>query len=635
MYREVYIVSRKNVIETKLQKEIRKVLMQFPVYWEDDSLAKNKVIEDLRNYDEKLIAALLGNDLIRNTYSIKVGDVTVFKTEDFIDMLRYKNYWENSYTKYTNEIGLTSEGKYLRYNTDVVLDFPHKDCVLEGGMTKEDVGKKEIYYHNVLAKEEIDRLFSPKVLTNIKKYDEDGEHNITEFKETDNLILKGNNLIALHTLKERFAGKVKLIYIDPPYNTGNDSFKYNDRFNHSTWLTFMKNRLEIAYELLSVDGSIWITLDSSEIHYLKTLCDNLFGRDNFYSEIIWVNNKQAKGYSDKISVHHNTILVYRKSEEFKINLLNRTAEDNINYSNPDNDPKGPWRPSDVRNSLWRPNLQYNITTPSGNIIKHPPNGWRFSRETFEKELREGKIKFNEDETRIIRKIYLKDQKGRVVESVWHTDEVGTTREAKSEIKDLFGRDEFNTSKPEKLLHRIIHIGSNLGDIVLDFFMGSATTQAVAHKMGRQYIGIEQMDYIETVSVPRLRKVIEGEQGGISKDVNWEGGGRFVYAELYSLNEKYVSKIQVCKNEDQLNDVLKEMKENAYLNFKVDFERLTPEDEGYQSLTLKQKKDVLIEALDMNQLYLSYSEIKDTQYDIPEDVKKFNHSFYNKDGDFSE
>src|SRR5690625_2836561 len=323
MYRVVYIVSRKNVIETKLQKEIRKVLMQFPVYWEDDSLAKNKVIEDLRNYDEKLIAALLGNDLIRNTYSIKVGDVTVFKTEDFIDMLRYKNYWENSYTKYTNEIGLTSEGKYLRYNTDVVLDFPHKDCVLEGGMTKEDVGKKEIYYHNVLAKEEIDRLFSPKVLTNIKKYDEDGEHNITEFKETDNLILKGNNLIALHTLKERFAGKVKLIYIDPPYNTGNDSFKYNDRFNHSTWLTFMKNRLEIAYELLSVDGSIWITLDSSEIHYLKTLCDNLFGRDNFYSEIIWVNNKQAKGYSDKISVHHNTILVYRKSEEFKINLLNR------------------------------------------------------------------------------------------------------------------------------------------------------------------------------------------------------------------------------------------------------------------------------------------------------------------------
>src|SRR5690625_2588795 len=250
--------------------------MSFPMYWEDDSLLKNRVVEDLRNYKKELIAALLSNHLIKQTYSIEFGQTTLFKIEDFVNMLRYKSYWDNSYTKYTNEIGLTSEGKYLKYNTDVVLDFPHKDCVLEGGMTKEDVGKKEVYYHNVLAKEEIDRLLSPKVLTNVKKYDENGEYEVTDFKDTDNLILKGNNLVALHTLQERYAGKVKLIYIDPPYNTGNDSFKYNDRFSRSTWITFMKNRLEIAKLLLSEKGSIWVNIDDEEVHYLKVLMDEIF-----------------------------------------------------------------------------------------------------------------------------------------------------------------------------------------------------------------------------------------------------------------------------------------------------------------------------------------------------------------------
>src|SRR5690625_4892955 len=221
-------------METKLLTEIRLVLENFPMYWENGQLIKHKIIDDIRHYKKDLIESLLSNQLIKDTYSIQIGTNTNFKVEDFINMLRYKNYWENSYTKYSNQIGLTSEGQYLKYNSDIVLDFPHKDCVLEGGMTKEEVGKKEIYYHNVLAKDEIDMLCSPKVLSNVKKYAQDGQHEVTEIKDTDNLIIKGNNLIALHTLKSRYAGKVKLIYIDPPYNTGNDSFKYNDRFNHST-----------------------------------------------------------------------------------------------------------------------------------------------------------------------------------------------------------------------------------------------------------------------------------------------------------------------------------------------------------------------------------------------------------------
>ncbi|WP_028791096.1 site-specific DNA-methyltransferase, partial [Tetragenococcus muriaticus] len=224
--------------DTALLEHIKRVIRCFPEYWEQDALLKNKLIDDIRSYKTTVIKALLANELIKDTYSLELDGITIFKVEDFVSMLRYKNYWEDSYTKYSNEIGLTNDGKYLNYTTDVVLDFPHKDGVLEGGMTKEDVGKREIYYHNVLAKKEIDTLLAPKVLSNMKKYNANGEQNIIKFNDTDNLIIKGNNLIALHTLKERYAGKVKLIYIDPPYNTGGDSFKYNDRFNRSTWLTF-------------------------------------------------------------------------------------------------------------------------------------------------------------------------------------------------------------------------------------------------------------------------------------------------------------------------------------------------------------------------------------------------------------
>ena len=200
-------------METKLLSEIKSVLSAFPEYWNGEQLHKVKVIDDLREYKKELIEKLLANEKIRQAFSIELENGTVFKVEEFISMLRYKNYWDNSYTKYSNEIGLTSEGKYLKYNTDVVLDFPHKDCVLQGGMTKEDVGKKEIYYHKVLAKEEIDTLLSPKVLSNVKKYDENGEHEITEFKDTDNLIIKGNNLIALHTIQREFGNRIKLVYV--------------------------------------------------------------------------------------------------------------------------------------------------------------------------------------------------------------------------------------------------------------------------------------------------------------------------------------------------------------------------------------------------------------------------------------
>ena len=346
-----------------------------------------------------------------------------------------------------------------------------------------------------------------------------------------NMLIHGDNLLALKALEQDFSGQIKCIYIDPPYNTGHAFEQYDDNVEHSLWLTLMRDRLIILHKLLSEDGSLWVTLDDCEAHYFKVLCDEIFGRSNFVASTIWQHAVQSKGYPGKFSLHHNYTFCYRKSDKFSLNSLERTAKHNVNYSNPDNDPNGPWRSGDVRNSLVRPNLMYDIETPSGKIIHHPEKGWRFSRETFEHELSKGKIKFSDDESRIIRKIYLKDQQGRVPETLWFAEEVGTTREANGEIKSLDLPESFDTPKPEKLIERVLILATNPNDIVLDSFVGSGTTAAVAHKMNRRWIAVELGDHAYTVCQPRLQKVVEGEQGGISKAQNWQGGGGFKFYEL--------------------------------------------------------------------------------------------------------
>lgn len=350
--------------------------------------------------------------------------------------------------------------------------------------------------------------------------------------ECGNMLIHGDNLLALKALEQEYAGLVKCIYIDPPYNTGNAFEHYDDGIEHSIWLSLMRERLEILWRLLSKDGSLWVTLDDCEAHYFKVLCDEIFGRNNFVATTIWQHAVQSKGYPGKFSLHHNYTFCYKKSDSFNLNSLERTSKHNINYSNPDNDPNGPWRSGDVRNSLVRKNLMYDIQTPSGKTIKHPEKGWRFSKETFEKELASGKIIFSKTEDRIIRKIYLKDQDGRVPETIWFAEEVGTTREANTEIKAFNFETIFETPKPERLIERILTLGSNPGDLVLDSFLGSGTTAAVAQKMGRRYIGIELGDHAYTHCYPRLKQVTDGtDQGGISKAQNWHGGSGFKFYEL--------------------------------------------------------------------------------------------------------
>ncbi|HFK1457210.1 site-specific DNA-methyltransferase [Bacillus cereus] len=621
-------------MNTSLMTQVKDVLNEFPQYWKEGVLVSSKVIEDLRAYNQDLIESLLSKDLIRQTYSVKITGGTIFKVNEFISMLRFKNYWEDSYTKFSNEIGLTSNEKYLKYNSDVVLDFPHKDCVLEGGMKKEDKGKRENYYHKVLAREEIDVLLSPKVFTNVKRYTENGLEDVITFNQKDNLIIKGNNLIALHTLKERFVGKVKLIFIDPPYNTGGDSFKYNDKFNHSTWLTFMKNRLEVAKDLLAPDGSIWITIDDDESHYLKVLCDEIFGRENFINNVVWEKKYTISNDAKWLSDNHDHILVFAKNKDtWRPNPLPRTAEMNSAYKNPDNHPKGVWKATPLHaksGSTDSANFSYKF---KNGVVFTPPAGTfsRYSKETLKRMDENDEIWFGIDGTAIpSRKTFLCELKnqGTPSKTIWRFDEVGHNHEAREETKAFNTEEVFSTPKPERLLKKIIHLGSDENDIVLDFFMGSGTTQAVAMKMRRQFIGVEQMDYIKNVPLVRLSKVLEGEQGGISKEVNWQGGGSFIYAELQELNHLYIKLVQKVKTELDFQEVLQKINAYAFYDYKVLIDRLTNENTDFQNLDLEHKKDIIIQSLDANQLYLNFSEMDDAEFEILDVDKKFNKSFYN-------
>jgi adenine-specific DNA-methyltransferase len=350
----------------------------------------------------------------------------------------------------------------------------------------------------------------------------------------DNILIHGDNLLALKALEQDFGGKVKCVFIDPPYNTGSAFDHYEDGLEHSIWLGLMRDRLEIIRRLLSDDGSLWITIDDNEAHYLKVLCDEVFGRQNFFGSIVWQHSVQGKNDAKTLSLHHNYVIAYSKSEQFERNILPRAEKHNVNYSNSDNDPRGPWRSGDVRSPNHRENLKYVVHTPTGKTIAPPEKGWRWGPETFQAKVASGEISFIDDETRVLRKIYLSDQAGRVPESIWFGEEVGTTREATAELRDVLRDVEelFPTPKPERLLQRILLIATNPGDLVLDSFGGSGTTGAVAHKMGRRWIMVELGGHCLTHIVPRLKKVIDGsDSGGVTEAVDWKGGGGFRYYEL--------------------------------------------------------------------------------------------------------
>lgn len=354
----------------------------------------------------------------------------------------------------------------------------------------------------------------------------------------DNMLIHGDNLLALKALEQDYAGRVKCIYIDPPYNTGNAFEHYDDGLEHSIWLSLMRERLELLKNLLSDDGSIWISIDADESHYLKVLCDEIFGRNNFVDEVVWQRSYAPINLKKTLSRSHDNILVYAKSksDDFELNKLPRSINAVDRYKNPDNDPRGPWTSGDISVGPVVKEKVYEITTPSGRKVL-PPEGycWRLTKERLAEYIADNRIWFGEDGNNTPRiKRFLSEVKDGITSmTLWLRDEVGDNQEAKREIKALFKDiSVFDTPKPERLIERVLTLGSNPGDLVLDSFLGSGTTAAIAHKMGRKWIGIELGEHCDTHCVPRLKKVIDGEDaGGITKSANWRGGGGFRYYNL--------------------------------------------------------------------------------------------------------
>jgi adenine-specific DNA-methyltransferase len=615
---------------------------------DEGELVKAAVIDRAWKIDRDLVKLLLGKPEIKDKFFDEIEGHWIFNINTFIEYIADKNFLANSYTRFRNKIGLNIDGKFLRERGEVSLAWPYKDCVLEGGQTNEEEKRKEIFFNEMLAQDEIDRLFDPKVLTSWKRYTVDGEQKVTEIKRDEtgtireNLIIKGNNLLALHTLKKQFRGKVKLIYVDFPYNTGNDSFRYNDSFSHSTWLSYIRNRLEVAKQLLRKDGVIFVHLDFNEIHYCKILMDEIFGRTNFVNEIIW-RRKQATSFGNsKFGITNDTILFYSKTENYDFypiySLDDEHTQEYIKERFVHDDGDGrKYMKSPLVNSLYRKNLKYEF-----HGINPPPNGWLYSKERMDEFYNNGELLIPDDpNARIYRKIYLDTYKGQVIQNIW-TDIPIVNPMAKEQT-------EFSTQKPERLLERIVQSTTVPSDIVLDFQLGSGTTTAVAHKMGRRYIGVEQMDYIENITLKRLKKVIgkrvhkkeslfeelEYDEAGISKTVNWQGGGDFIYCELMKYNEAYMDKIQNAKSSEELVNLCKDIAENSFLNWYVNPEM--PEEAvndfiaiGKTENGLDKQKKLLAELLNKNQLYVNLSEIDDEDFNVSDEDKKLNQSFYGED-----
>jgi len=648
-----------------LLEELNTVLKTDERLVSDNKLLKNIIVELALKLDKELIKLLLSKEKIREHFFIDVNEVLVFDREKFMKFIDNKGFLPDSYTTFKNKIGLTTSGRFISKNNKVVLSWPYKDCVLEGGQEKEDEKRKEIFYNKTLAPDEIDRLLAPKVFTSFKRINAQGEHNVTEIKSTDNLIIRGNNLLALHSIKKKYSGQIKLVYIDPPYNIGTGTFLYNDKFNHSTWLTFMKNRLEVAWILLRNDGSIFISIDHNELGHLKVLMDEIFGVENL-KNIVTVQRSAISGpkvINPGLVNVSEFILIYSKSKDWDYNRIFRERKYDTRYnkfilnieedyekwvfcsvldafSKQINIPK-----SQLKKKLG---IEYNDKVLNF-VIDHVDRIIRFAL-LDENSISKGASKIKNKSLRNPDKMFLyKREKyedyfiknGQVVlfykNRVMEIDDKITPFESVSNIwfdvlpNDLAkeGGVTFRKGKkPEKLIKRILDLSTNEKDIVLDFFIGSGTTCAVAHKMNRQYLGFEQIDYGKNDVTVRLNNVIKNkDSSGITKTSKWRGGGQYVYCELKKLNEVFIEKIRDAMTDETLLKIWEGAKENSFLSYRVVEELFDDNIDDFKKLSLKEKKRILLECFELNKLYVNYSEIEDDQYGVSESDVRLNKIFY--------
>ena len=636
---------------TSLLADLKDALAALPDLVNDDGdLIRSRVEDRAVNMQADLLAALMAKDSLRAAFFQDVGGTLVFDKVRFMQTVTMRDFLPDSFTAYGNKIGLSSAGEALRKGREVVLDWPYKDCVLAGGMTREDRGGSERFVNRIVAPDEVIRLEEPKALRRWERWDAEavasgkpGE--VTEITGKENLLIKGNNLFALHSLKAHLGKQVategvKLIYIDPPYNTGNDGFRYNDRFTHSTWLTFMRNRLEVARGLLRDDGVIIVNLDDGEAHYCKVLMDEIFGRENFIADIIWEKADSPRMDAILVSVRHDHLLVFSKDRsrvDWK-HLTSTSEEAAAHYSRTDEGGRKyytkPLRAMGGQGDsrAARPNLYYPLNAPDGTDV-YPirqdgaDGAWRWSQEkSLSENSRIDWVEGKDGWTPYYR-IYADENSTRPPETIWFNSDVGSNRTSRSELKALFGEADFSmTPKPERLLQRAIEIATNEGELVLDFFVGSGTTAAVAHKMRRRWIAVEQMDYVNDLTATRMKKVVAGEQGGVSKAVDWPetGGGAFLYAEIASEGQDFVAQVDSAE-EDALDALRDELPAASFLRHEVDPEALKAAD--WAEISASVKRRTLREAVAADHLYVNASDMDDEMHGLSVEDRKLTRAFY--------
>ena len=641
---------------------------------DDGTLIKNKIVSDALSLNPELLKYLLSHESLKKNFFSEIDEMLVFDKIKFQQFVMNKSFLPDSYTAYKNKIGLsTDDGRFISESREVVLAWPYKDCMLEGGQTKEDAKRNEVFWSETLAPDEINRLTEPKAFTGFKRYDREGEHDVEHLLPTDNLIIKGNNLLALYSLRKKFTGRIKLIYIDPPYyfvaNKSEDTFNYNSNFKLSTWCTFMKNRLEIARELLSEDGAIFVQISDDGVGELHLILKDIFnrnGENNFINKIT-VKTKSPSGFA---SVNPGVF----ESAEYIIAFAKNKKRWTYNhqYVESQYDPNYKWyiTNKDAEYTQW------NITDIGEQVAIQ--NGFsnkaaaieKLNDAIFEKMVSDFALQhknevfqstaIGEDAGSEVVEARNKSRQNvgviyQVERNNHYTVYVYNGREMAfyaKKCRNIDGKEvptvlltniwsdisyegiakEGNVKlkggkKPEKLIRRIVEMASNPGDIVLDFFAGSGTTASVVHKLGRQFITCDQLDTQIEMSLKRLKNAVDGDQSGISKLVNWQGGGSFVFCELAKANQHFVEAIEAAETHETLTSIWQEMRATGYLNYKINISTIDESATDFAALSLDDQKRFLMECLDKNILYIPVSDMESEEYEISEGDKRLTKEFY--------
>lgn len=629
-----------------LINDLTALLATEPSYTIDGKIAKDIVVESALNLDTTLIELLASEDKIAKHFFKKSKEYLIFDKVKFQKFILNKDFLPDSYTQFQINIGLSTEDNYIKDDDRVVLNWPYKDCILEGGQDTEDTKRNEIFWNEILAPDEITRLLKPKVLSGAQKYNEKGlKLKKFDLSENNNLIIKGNNLLALHTLKSRYGSRVDVIYIDPPYyfdeTKASDTFAYNSNFKLSTWLTFIKNRLEISRKLLSAKGVIFISTNDEGVYYLKLLCDEVFGHEKYITNFIW--KKRAGGGNDAegVAMDHEYILCYGNIAALKKLEFNEEQLKKYEYKDSKITTHGPYSLKNLHDSSLQDSkgLHHDIVCPDGSILLGKDYQWKCNKETFDERLEDDRIVFSQDKNgkwRVQYKIYLYENKGQLLyddngkiiqKGIIPNailDGVASNSDGTKDLKTLFPevKKVFSYPKPVKLLKHLLKIVDNKNAIVLDFFAGSGTTAHATLDLNKEdggkrlFVLIEQMDYIESLTVERMKRAI--------KHFGYEAS--FVYLELLELNQLFLKKIKKSSEKTQLLAIWQEMLDKAFLGFRASDSKMM-ELGVLESLSIVDLKKFLLDTIDNNMLYVPLTEIEDPDYEVDSDTYEYNRQFF--------